>query len=118
LSSAWSERSVLPIRTKVETSWFLGTDLYRNPIVEARLREYAAAAGLIRAEGGFPNLSLEKTADICHFQVMYRSAISTLDRLAGEAEVGLLPWFRHFIVGLGDGLRVGREVLPRPGHQP
>ncbi len=45
---------------------FLGTDLYRNPILEARLREYAAAAGLIRAEGGFPNLSLEKTADICY----------------------------------------------------
>jgi hypothetical protein len=55
----------------------------------AARREYAAAAELIRAEGGFPSLPLEKTADAYYFQGKYRSAISTLDKLAEEAaEVG------------------------------
>jgi len=55
----------------------------------AARREYAAAAELIRAEGGFPSLPLKKTADVYYFQGMYRSAIATLDKLAEEAaEVG------------------------------
>jgi hypothetical protein len=45
----------------------------------------AAAAELIRAEGGFPSLPLKKTADAYYFQGMYRSAIATLDKLAEEA---------------------------------
>jgi hypothetical protein len=55
----------------------------------AARREYAAAAELIRAEGGFPSLPLKKTADAYYFQGLYRSAIATLDKLAEEAaEVG------------------------------
>lgn len=86
----------------------------------AARREYAAAAELIRAEGGFPSLPLEKTADTYYFQGMYRSAISTLDKLAREAaEVGDLStqaWAQADAVWLFDIDCQSHAKSERPGR--
>ena len=66
-----------------------GDELTGSRKFGAARREYAAAAELIRAEGGFPSVPIRKMVDAYYFEKKYQSAIRTLDDLADEAaEVG------------------------------